>query len=220
MKMRSAKGKISGLTLLEALVVIAVVAILAALALPSGGGPHSSYLSMCMSNQRQIELGLSLFKEDHSGEYPWQDSATNGGSLESVSGYQVSPHFRVLSEYQGKQTRIFICPTDKSRQEATDRAQLQNTNISYFINLNALTNSTSILTGDRHLEADGKAVNPGLFVYTTNATLNWTRELHGKVQSGPIGVLSFADGHVQIVKGKDLSSVFKNQPVATNHIIV
>jgi prepilin-type N-terminal cleavage/methylation domain-containing protein len=220
MKTSSAKGKISGLTLLEILVVIAVIAIFAAMALPSGGGPRRAYMAMCMSNQKQIALGLIMFKDDHAGEYPWQDSATNGGSAEFTSSGQVSPHFRVLSAYFGKQARIFVCPTDKSRQEAASCLQLQETNISYFINLDALSNSASILTGDRHLEADGKAVNPGLFVYSNNAVLNWTRELHGKVQNGPIGGLSFADGHAQFMRVKDLNSNFRNQPLVTNRLVI
>jgi prepilin-type processing-associated H-X9-DG protein len=87
--------------------------------------------------------------------------------------------------------------------------------------LDAATNSaTSILTGDRHLQANGKPVKQGLFIYSTNTVLNWTRELHSKVQNGPIGGLSFADGHVQFTRMADLNSSFRNQRLTTNRIIV
>jgi hypothetical protein len=173
-----------------------------------------------MNNQKQIAIGLIMFKDDHAGEYPWQDSATNGGSFESISSSQVFPHFRALSAYFRKQTRIFVCPTDKARQEATNYAQLLDTNISYFLDLDAGTNSVSILTGDRHLEVSGKVANKGLLVYTTNTVLNWTRELHGKSQNGPMGGLSFADGHVQSTRVKTLNSSFQSQQLATNRLII
>lgn len=220
MKTLSAKPKISGLTLIELLVIVAVIAILFAMLLPRSGPRSRAYVAICMNNQKQIALGLLMFKDDHGGEYPGQDSATNGGSSEFISSGQAFPFFRVLSNYLGKQTWVFVCPTDKARQAATDYAQLFDTNISYFLNLDAITNSTSILGGERHLEINDKAVNPGLFVYSTNAVLNWSRELHSKVQNGPIGGLSFADGHVQFTRITDLNSFFRNQPLATNHIIV
>ena len=220
MKILSAKGKISGLTLIEVLLMIALIAILAALALPSGGGPRRAEMVICMSNQKQIALGLIMFKDDHAGEYPWQSSATNGGSSEFASSRQAFPHFRALSAYLGKQARVFICPTDKATQEAANYAQLLDTNISYFLDLDVGTNSASILTGDRHLEANGKAVYQGLFIYSTNAVLNWTRELHGKVRNGPIGVLSFADGHAEAVKTANLNTVFQRQGSVSERLAV
>jgi type II secretory pathway pseudopilin PulG len=186
MKTFSAKAKISGLTLVELLVVICVIAILVAMLLPATTGPRKATMAVCLSHQKQIAIVLIMFNDDHGGKYPWQVSATNGGSMESVSNNQAFPHFRALSEYFGKQTTIFVCPTDDARHAATNYSQIFDENISYFLNLDATTNGSFIFSGDRHLEADGKPVNPGLFVYSTNAVLNWTRELHGKVQNGPI----------------------------------
>lgn len=220
MKTLWGKGKVSGFTLIELLVVLAVLFVLAALLLPTLSGSRKATVPLCMSNQKQIALGLIMFNDDHAGKYPWQISSTNGGSFESVSNNQAFPHFRALSEYFGKQATIFVCPTDNARHIATNYSQILDENISYFLNLKATTNSRTIFGGERHLEVNGKAINSGLFVYSTNLVLNWTHELHGKIQNGPIGGLSFADGHVQFTRIADLNSSFRNQRLATNHIVV
>ena len=88
MKTLSAKAKISGLTLIEVLAVLAVLFILAAMLLPRLAGSHKSTVPLCMSNQKQIAIAFIMFNDDHAGKYRWQISATNGGSMESVSNNQ------------------------------------------------------------------------------------------------------------------------------------
>ena len=161
-----------------------------------------------------------MFTDDHAGKYPWQISETNGGSMELVGGNQAFPHYLAFSNYLSGQTRILVCPTDNARQAATNLSQLVDGNISYFLNLDAGTNTSSILGGDRHLEAGGKSIGPGSFVYSTNLLMNWTRELHGKVQNGPLGVLFFADGHGQVTRNKDLNPLFQNQPLANTERLI
>jgi len=174
-----------------------------------------------MSNQRQVTIGLVMFTGDHAGKYPWQISATNGGSMELAAGYQAFPHYQAFSKYLNGQTGLLICPTDNARYPATNFSQLADANISYFLNLDVGTNASFfVLGGDRHLEAGGKNVGPGSFIYSTNLTLNWTHELHGKVQNGPVGILSFADGHCQVTWNKDLNPLFQNQRLAADHLIV
>jgi type II secretory pathway pseudopilin PulG len=207
--------------LIELLAVIFIVVVVAAIVLPvSTGGPRKAYMAVCMSNERQITIGLIMFNGDHNGQFPWQLSATNGGSMESILNGRVFPHLREMSEYFAKKASVFVCPTDNARHVATNYSQLLDENISYFLNLDATTNNTAILGGERHLEVNGKAVNPGMFVCSSNAVLNWTRELHGKVQNGPIGGVFFSDGHVQFTRIKDLNSIFRNQPLATNRLCV
>ncbi|HET7625680.1 MAG TPA: hypothetical protein VFM25_10495 [Verrucomicrobiae bacterium] len=53
---------------------------------------------------------------------------------------------------------LLICPTDKTRNPATDYRKLADQNLSYFLNLDSSTNggATTILSGDRNLEANGR----------------------------------------------------------------
>ena len=219
MKMLSGKGKVSGFTLIELLAVIAIIAIVAALLLPAKTGRGDRRIPWCMSNQRQIAIALTMFQGDHGGQYPWQVSLTNNGSLELTSNGLASDQFSILATYLGKQPQVFRCPVDKARQTASNFSTLTNTNISYFLNLDATSNSASILIGDRNLEANYKAVNSGVFLYTTNLLMNWTRELHGN-NNQTRGVLSFADGHTEFVQGKRLNSIFNGQQVQTNRIVI
>lgn len=216
MKTLSAKAKISGLTLIELLVVIFVIAILVAMLLPAFAPRKSGYQIQCLSNQHQIAIGLIIFEDDHNGKFPAQVSMTNGGSLEYAAIGPVSSHFQTLAPYLGKNPNLLICSTDKTRHAATNFSKLKNENISYFLNLDAITNMNSILSGDRHLEFNGKPVNAGVFVETTNAPLNWSEGFHGTYDK-PWGCISFGDGHAQsFVRTEGFNLYLHEQPFATN----
>jgi prepilin-type N-terminal cleavage/methylation domain-containing protein len=216
MKTLSAKAKINGLTLIELLVVVVVITILFAMILPTSGPKTKSTLIWCLSNQRQIAIGFTIWRTDSNGQFPWQVSNTNGGTMEFADRGYAAPNFRVLSDYL-KQTRPFVCPTDEIKSIATNQQQFDNQNLSYFVSFDAGTNdAASILTGDRHLEDNGKPVKPGLLIYSNGISMNWTFELHGKVKTAPVGVLTFVDGHGQIVHGTNLNSIFQQQVSITN----
>jgi prepilin-type processing-associated H-X9-DG protein len=218
MKTLAPKVRNSGFTVVELLGVIIILAILAAMLIPVNPRRRGKATQIvCLNNQKQIALGLTLFKDDHLGDYPWQVSATNSGFLEFAATSQIFPYFRPISEYFDKQSQIFICPKDPSKQRATNITQLTDDNISYFLNLSATTNrpSDTVLTGDRNLLVNGKPVNPGRLVITTNLDVSWTRDFHS---SG--GNLAFADGHAEWVKTNRLNSVFQQQPFAMNWLCV
>ncbi|MEX0778064.1 MAG: prepilin-type N-terminal cleavage/methylation domain-containing protein [Phycisphaeraceae bacterium] len=69
----------AGFTLVELLVVIAIVALLIALLLPVlGQARESARRSVCLSNQHQLTLAMTLYAEDRGGWIPcrtnaWQD---------------------------------------------------------------------------------------------------------------------------------------------------
>ena len=214
MKMLSAKAKTKGLTLVEVLVVLAVVFILAALFLPTLNRSGPSKMSKCINNLRQIDLGLVIFANDNHGRFPMQVSVTNGGTMEFIYSEHTFPHFQKLKSYRFEPP-FFICPFETNRQAAVSYEALNDLNISYFLNADASTNdpSRSILAGDRFLQVKGQPIQPGLFVLTTNSDISWTPNFH--VQGG---VLAFADGHAKFNRSNRF--FIQNQPLATNRLCV
>jgi hypothetical protein len=216
MKMFSAKAKVSGLMLIEVLVVLVVIAILAAMLLPAlvGGGP--SKMSKCINNLRQIDIGLLMFASDNQGLFPMQVPVANGGTMEFIYSDHIFPHFQKLKSY-GVIPRCFICPFETNRQAAISYEALNDLNITYFLNADASTNypSRSILAGDRFLQVKGQPVQRGLFVLTTNLDMTWTPNFH--VQGG---ILSFTDGHAEFTRYDKLNSFIQNLPITTNRLCV
>jgi prepilin-type N-terminal cleavage/methylation domain-containing protein len=227
MKKLSSMGAVRAFTLVELLVVIAIIAIMVALTLPQLSDGDRSPNFACMNNLKQNDLGFIMWAYDHQDQFPWQVSVTNGGTMELVSSGHAFPHFQSLSNYL-RQTQMLVCPTDKAKKIATGFAELSDTNISYFINLDAGYNtnppltapSLMVLAGDRHLEANGQPVKPGLFLFTTNLSMGWTHELHNYNKNAPVGVLAFTDGHVEAAVTKGLSAIFQRQCLATNRLVV
>jgi prepilin-type N-terminal cleavage/methylation domain-containing protein len=107
----------AGFSLVELLVVIAVIAILAALLLPAlGRAKASAKRAHCLNNVRQISLGLHLYATDNGDTLPdapnltWNELETNHGFI----FYQ-----RLLKPYLGlpgaspPPDKLFACPADK-----------------------------------------------------------------------------------------------------------
>jgi len=91
-----------GFTLIELLVVIAIVAILAALLLPALGRAKASAKRVaCLSNERQINLAVHLYADEHG---------------DAVAFYTNSIYFdyknAIASYLGGKSNAIFICGAD------------------------------------------------------------------------------------------------------------
>jgi prepilin-type N-terminal cleavage/methylation domain-containing protein/prepilin-type processing-associated H-X9-DG protein len=120
----------------------------------------------------------------------------------------------------GMKRELLVCPSDTSRRHSiyltNSIAVMVDTNISYFVGLDAsLSNPNSILAGDRHLQAGGEPIKPGLFTVTPNLSLGWTKELHPSIQKGNI---LFVDGHVEF--SKKPATAFQKQGLGTNHLAV
>jgi prepilin-type N-terminal cleavage/methylation domain-containing protein len=226
MKTLSIKAKISGLTLIELIMVMFVLAILAAMLLPALGRPRISNGPNCMMNQQRIALGLIMFKDDNGGKFPWHLSVTNGGTMEyNFDGHPSSQFRSILQCASGlsMNSSFYICPSDSGRHAATNIAIFTDQNTSYFVNVDAAVatnHASAILTGDRHLAANGQPVKPGLFYLKNTSDMGWTRELHANSKYTPCGSLGFADGHAEIVTGKNLNAVFQRQGSVTNRLAV
>ncbi len=72
-----------GFTLVELLVVIALIALLASLLLPAlAGARRSAQGAQCSSNLRQFAIAAQLYWDDHDGAaFRFRGAATNGGDI-------------------------------------------------------------------------------------------------------------------------------------------
>lgn len=93
-------------TLIELLIVIAIIAILAAMLLPAlGRARYQVKVIACISNQRQIVQGLACYAGDCNGWYPARIPATNskwpGHASSFGDGGAAWDNHRTLEEYCG-----------------------------------------------------------------------------------------------------------------------
>ena len=100
-----------GFTLVEMLVVIAVIAILAALLLPAfSAAKRKAQRIACTNNLRQISLGVRMYSDDSNDASP-SPGGTNIATL--YSGYKA-----LMKSYVGvngassPRDRLFACPAD------------------------------------------------------------------------------------------------------------
>jgi len=219
MKTLSAIGKISGFTLIEVLVVIALIVVLVVMMVPALDHPHTSRGPSCMSNQKQICLGLIMSQGDNDGKFPWQRSTATNGTMELITNGQAASQFLALADYL-KSFCCYVCPVDAGKTAATNYDHFTGQNISYLVNVDATTNTAAtILTGDRRLIVNGDPVTPGLLYYKNTSDLRWSRGLHGTGERTD-GVMGFADGHAEIVKTTNLNGVFHRQGLVSDRLVV
>jgi len=204
------------LTLTEVLVVVMLLIVLAAIVIP--GGPVAKDRAMrlsCTSNLKQISLAFELSMGDQGDKYPMGISVTNGGSMEMVETGNVVQTFLLMTN--GLNTpKILFCPADTSRFWTNDFAGLSNSNISYFVALDANDNyQERLLSGDCNFEIGGVPVKSGLLEIPINTPVAWTAARHKF--AGNIGL---CDGSVQMVDNSSLTKLFNQTDLATNRLAI
>jgi prepilin-type N-terminal cleavage/methylation domain-containing protein/prepilin-type processing-associated H-X9-DG protein len=122
-------GLVRAFTLIELLVVIAIIAILAAMLLPAlAKAKARGQQALCISNSKQLGLGMVLYVGDNNDVYPGAASANTYGpwladwiywrlpAAKSTDGNVPMPlnHSTLLVEMgTGGSTNMFRCPADQ-----------------------------------------------------------------------------------------------------------
>jgi prepilin-type processing-associated H-X9-DG protein len=104
------KAKPPAMTLLEVLIVIATVAVLIAMILPTFSDGRPAPGPRCKMNEKQIALAATLYADDSKGRFP---------NLDSLQGNDGPAALSLLLDYK-VQTNCFICPF-VGRQREKDR---------------------------------------------------------------------------------------------------
>jgi prepilin-type N-terminal cleavage/methylation domain-containing protein len=195
-------------TLVEFLIVCAVLAILVALFLPSVfHRRHDHYRVQCVNNLKMIGLSFKTWALDNNDLFPMQVSVTNGGTMELIANGKTFPSFAVMSN-ELSTPRVLLCPKemDSVRRPASSFSAilppvpglvpLTDGNISYFINAEATDSGPAqVLSGDHTLSISNVLLKPGLHFVPSTQSLTWHKRTHPKDAKG-VGNILLSDGSV------------------------
>jgi prepilin-type N-terminal cleavage/methylation domain-containing protein/prepilin-type processing-associated H-X9-DG protein len=106
MKFKTSVLRSGGFTLIELLVVVAILGILAALLFPVfSQARERARRTSCLSNLKQIGLGVQMYVQDHDGRVPICNDNTTPSTADDNGYWWVTLH-----KYT-KNDQVFVCPS-------------------------------------------------------------------------------------------------------------
>ena len=219
-----------GFTLLELLVVIAVIGILASLLLPALGRAKVRVVSAkCLSNLRQLQLCWQMYVDDHNDAVPPNRSMQTNGIWRSTADswigessalYDTTPRGienGLLFKYDyNRSVALYHCPADKSRVRSLagtllPQLRTRSYSMSGCVGGNYSTNKepeTARLASEIQepaslfvfIDEQEDSIDDAHFLVWRYPDERWVNLPADR--HGQAGCLSFADGHVEKWKWK------------------
>jgi type II secretory pathway pseudopilin PulG len=206
------KSRRAAFSLIEVLVMVAVIVALAAVFLRPAGRPPRAQRIECFNNLKNVGLAFRIFATDNGDKFPGVILTSNVTDLASIRIEQVYAY--LTNELSTP--KILYCPADNERTPAESFTNFTAKNISYFASLTSHeTRPQSFLAGDRSILVDGKSA-PRLLSLSTNAALSWSKEIH----EGQ-GDIAMGDGSVQQMSSSRLKSSLRDalDPPITDYLV-
>jgi competence protein ComGC len=184
-------------SLLELLVIVVVITLVVLVLVPSlREAKQKSQQIDCLNNLKQVGLAFRLWAGDSMDRMPMNATASRGGTKEVAN--EAWRTFQVLSN-ELSTPKLLICPSD-NRPAAASWLSLQNSNLSYFVGLDAEEWTPSVLLSGDHNLTNGRAPASHVLPVDTNETVGWTSALHKR--RGNIGL---SDGSVHLMERESLN---------------
>ena len=137
----------------------------------------SAWREQCCKNLSQIGVGIKTWSLDAYDNYHMQRSAKQGGTRDAVSTGQTFRHFQWMSN-ELHTPNVVVCPADVRKPAKGFGSGFSNSNVSYFISVDANDNFPEmLLCGDRNI-TNGPLPPDRTLELTTNSVVGWTEKMH------------------------------------------
>jgi len=214
------------MTLAEALIVMFVLLVLVAMILPAFSRVHRRRGPGCINQLKQVGIAYKVWASDMDNRYPMQVPVANGGSMGLLPGTNTFFNYLVMSN-ELTTPKILLCGAESDRWRkmasrfenplpagaANETPFASNTNLSYFVGMDAKPDEGSMFLAGDHNVTNGFRIRNGLLVLVTNKPSGWTAEVH-KSQ----GNILFVDGHVETLPRVGLHEVIGLTGITTNRL--